>query len=150
MRALVQRVKEGSVKIISENYEQNIGQGLVVLLGVKDGDRIEEVNFVADKCCNLRIFSDKAQKMNLNIKDIDGEALVISQFTLAGSVKKGRRPSFDKAMASKDAKELYEMFCKELNKEIPVKTGIFGAMMEIEIINDGPVTFVVDSKELNG
>ena len=149
MIALLQRVKRSSVKVEGKTISE-IGQGLNILLGIFKDDSKEDIEKLIKKIVNLRIFSDKEQKMNLNIKDIDGEALVISQFTLAGSVKKGRRPSFDKAMASKDAKELYEMFCKELNKEIPVKTGIFGAMMEIEIINDGPVTFVVDSKELNG
>ena len=150
MRALVQRVKEGGVRISSENYEQNIGQGLVVLLGVKDGDGIEEVNFVADKCCNLRIFSDENDKMNLSLKDINGEMLIISQFTLYGDTRKGNRPSFSESAKPDLANKLYEKFIERVKFNIDsknVKTGIFAAMMDVQILNEGPVTILVESKE---
>ncbi len=147
MIALLQRVKRSSVKVDGKLISE-IGQGLNILLGIFKDDSKEDIEKLIKKIVNLRIFSDEVGKMNYSIKDINGEALVISQFTLAGSVKKGRRPSFDKAMASKEAEGLYEIFCKELNKTICVKMGIFGAMMDVEIINDGPVTFIVDSKNL--
>jgi D-tyrosyl-tRNA(Tyr) deacylase len=150
MRALVQRVKEGGVKIYSENYEQSIQKGLVILLGVKEGDNIDDINFVADKCCNLRIFNDENDKMNLSVKDVDGEILIISQFTLYGNARKGNRPSFTASAKPERANELYEKFILRLKKNIgegKVKTGIFGAMMEVKIINDGPVTILVESKE---
>jgi len=150
MRALVQRVKEGGVKIYSENYEQSIKKGLVILLGVKEGDNIDDINFVADKCCNLRIFNDENDKMNLSVKDVDGEILIISQFTLYGNARKGNRPSFTASAKPEKANELYEKFILRLKKNIgegKVKTGIFGAMMEVKIINDGPVTILVESKE---
>jgi len=149
MRALVQRVSKGGVKISSHNYEERIGQGMVVLLGVKDGDGIDELNFVADKCCNLRIFEDENEKMNLSIKDVDGEMLIISQFTLYGDARKGNRPSFIQAAPPALAEELYEKFIARVKENIgddKVKSGIFGAMMEVEIINDGPVTILVESK----
>ena len=149
MRALVQRVSKGGVKISSHNYEERIGQGMVVLLGVRDGDGIDELNFVADKCCNLRIFEDENEKMNLSIKDVDGEMLIISQFTLYGDARKGNRPSFIQAAPPALAEELYEKFIARVKENIgddKVKSGIFGAMMEVEIINDGPVTILVESK----
>jgi len=149
MRALVQRVKSGGVKITSENYEQNIEQGIVLLLGVKEGDTIEDVNFVADKCSNLRIFSDENDKMNLSLKDINGEMLIISQFTLYGNARKGNRPSFTESAKPELANSLYEKFIERVKENIgneKVKTGIFQAMMEVTIINDGPVTIMVESK----
>ncbi len=150
MRALIQRVSEGGVDIPSHNYSKSIGKGLVVLLGVKEGDTIEDVNFVADKCCNLRIFENENDKMNLSIKDIDGEILVISQFTLYGDTRKGNRPSFSKAAAPDIAERLYEDFnvrIKENIGEDKVQNGIFGAMMNVKILNDGPVTILVQSKD---
>ena len=149
MRALVQRVKSGGVKITSENYEKNIGHGIVLLLGVKEGDTIEDVNFVADKCSNLRIFSDENDKMNLSLKDINGEMLIISQFTLYGDARKGNRPSFTESANPELANNLYEKFIERVKENIgneKVKTGIFQAMMEVTIINDGPVTIMVESK----
>ncbi|PIQ07752.1 MAG: D-tyrosyl-tRNA(Tyr) deacylase [Ignavibacteriales bacterium CG18_big_fil_WC_8_21_14_2_50_31_20] len=149
MRALVQRVKSGGVKITSENYEKNIGHGIVLLLGVKEGDTIEDVNFVADKCSNLRIFSDENDKMNLSLKDINGEMLIISQFTLYGDARKGNRPSFTESENPELANNLYEKFIERVKENIgneKVKTGIFQAMMEVTIINDGPVTIMVESK----
>ncbi|MBU0475966.1 MAG: D-tyrosyl-tRNA(Tyr) deacylase [Bacteroidetes bacterium] len=149
MRALVQRVKSGGVKITSENYEQNIGHGIVLLLGVKEGDTIEDVNFVADKCSNLRIFSDENDKMNLSLKDINGEMLIVSQFTLYGDARKGNRPSFTDSAKPELANNLYEKFIERVKENIgneKVKTGIFQVMMEVTIINDGPVTIMVESK----
>jgi len=149
MRALVQRVKEGGVKIPSHHYEDNINKGMVILLGVTHSDAIEEVNFVADKCCNLRIFEDENEKMNLSLKDVDGEVLIISQFTLYGDARKGNRPSFIEAARPEQAEELYDKFINRVKENLgdeKVKTGIFGAMMEVKIINDGPVTIIVESK----
>ena len=149
MRVLVQRVSEGGVKIASRNYEENIKKGMVILLGVTHSDTITEVNFVADKCCNLRIFEDENEKMNLSLKDIDGEVLIISQFTLYGDARKGNRPSFIEAAPPGHAYDLYEKFIKRVKENIgyeKVRTGIFGAMMEVKIINDGPVTIIVESK----
>jgi len=149
MRALVQRVKEGGVIISSENYEQKIGHGIVLLLGVKEGDTIEDVNFVADKCCNLRIFNDENDKMNLSIKDVNGEMLIISQFTLYGNAQKGNRPSYSESANPELANHLYEKFNERVRSNIgleKVKTGIFAAMMDVKIINDGPVTIMVESK----
>ncbi len=149
MRALVQRVKEGGVVIPTENYKRNIGKGIVLLLGVKTGDTITDVNFVADKCCNLRIFNDENDKMNLSIKDVNGEMLIISQFTLYGDTQKGNRPSYSESAKPDLANELYEKFIDRVKNNIGserVKTGIFGAMMDVKIINDGPVTIFVESK----
>lgn len=149
MRALVQRVSKGGVEIFSHNHVAKIGKGFVLLLGVKEGDGIDELNFVADKCCNLRIFEDENEKMNLSIKDISGEMLIISQFTLYGDSRKGNRPSFNEAAPPQLAEELYEKFIDRVKANIgkdKVKSGIFGAMMEVEIINDGPVTVLVESK----
>ncbi len=149
MRAVVQRVSEGGVDIPAHNYSQTIGIGMVILLGVTHGDTDEEVNFVADKCCNLRIFEDENEKMNLSLKDVNGEVLVISQFTLYGDARKGNRPSFVNAAPPEKANELYEKFIERVKSNIgkdKVKSGIFGAMMKVKIINDGPVTIIVESK----
>lgn len=149
MRAILQRVSEGGVKIPDENYSAEIGKGLVILLGIKVGDNEDGVNFVADKCCNLRIFSDGNDKINLSVKDIKGEVLLISQFTLYGETAKGNRPGFTDAVRPGEAIPLYEKFISRLKENLgdeKVKTGIFGAMMEVKIINDGPVTLIVESK----
>lgn len=148
MIAVVQRVSTSSVRVNGEIVGE-IGRGLNILLGVRKGDTADDVLKLAAKIIHLRIFPDDAGKMNLSLLDIDGEALVISQFTLAGSVKKGRRPSFDSSADPEDAETLYEMFVSALRKEVEkVQTGRFGAMMDVAIRNDGPVTFIVDSKEL--
>jgi D-tyrosyl-tRNA(Tyr) deacylase len=150
MRALVQRVTEGSVVVESDSYAAGIGKGMVILLGVKQNDTIEDLNFVADKCSGLRIFEDENQKMNLSLKDIDGEVLIISQFTLYGDARRGNRPSFTDAAQPAIANELYEKFCDRMRANLgeeKVKTGIFGAMMLVKIFNDGPVTILVESKE---
>ncbi|MBZ0200732.1 MAG: D-tyrosyl-tRNA(Tyr) deacylase [Ignavibacteriaceae bacterium] len=149
MRALVQRVSAGGVYIKEENYTAEIGKGMVVLLGIKTSDAESDINFVADKCCNLRIFKDENGKMNLSVKDIGGEMLLISQFTLYGETAKGNRPGFTDAARPEEAIPLYEKFIKRLKENIgseKVKTGVFGAMMSVKIINDGPVTLYVESK----
>ena len=149
MRAIVQRVSKGGVFIKDKNYSAEIGKGMVILLGIKTGDKEDEVNFVADKCSNLRIFEDENEKMNLSLKDIDGEVLVISQFTLYGDTRKGNRPSFTGAARSEIANEMYEKFIKRMKNNLgdeKVKCGVFGAMMMVKIMNDGPVTILVESK----
>ena len=150
MRAVVQRVKFASVTIHEQNYHQKIGKGLLILLGIKTGDTLTDVNFVADKSANLRIFEDAEDKMNKSVKDVDGEVMVISQFTLYGETAKGNRPSFIDAAKPEEAIPLYEKFIERLKENLgaeKVKTGIFGAMMDIELINYGPVTVLVESKK---
>lgn len=150
MRAVVQRVSEGSVTIEKPKHYAEIRKGMVILLGVKEGDTEEDINFVADKCTNLRIFEDENQKMNLSLKDIDGEVLVISQFTLYGDTRKGNRPSFTDAARPEVAEAMFEKFIQRMKNNLgdeKVKCGIFGAMMLIKIFNDGPVTILVESKE---
>ncbi len=150
MRAVVQRVSEGGVNIPSENYLASIGKGMVILLGIKIGDTVDDVIWTADKCCNLRIFEDAHEKMNLSIKDINGEVLIISQFTLYGETAKGNRPSFTLAAKPEEAIPLYEKFLERMKQNLgedKVKNGIFGAMMSVKIINDGPVTVLVETKQ---
>ena len=149
MKAVVQRVKSASVKVEEQNFYQGIDKGLLILLGIREGDTIEDVNFVADKCCNLRIFEDAEDKMNKSIKEVSGEMLIISQFTLYGETAKGNRPSFIAAAKPESAIPLYEKFVfrvKENLGESQVKEGIFGAMMDVELVNYGPVTVIVESK----
>jgi len=147
MIAVLQRVKKGSVRI-SEETVGSIAEGLVVFLGVFETDTSQDVQFLTDKICDFRIFNDDNQKMNLSIKDVSGQILVISQFTLCGDWLKGRRPSFISAACPEKGKALYLDFIQHLrNKCITVETGKFGAMMNVELINDGPVTFVLDSEK---
>jgi len=149
MRAVVQRVSEGGVYIPKENYKAEIGKGIVILLGIKSDDNENDLIFVCDKCSNLRIFEDENEKMNLSLKDINGEVLIISQFTLYGDAQKGNRPSFTEAARPEIAIPLYENFISRMKANLgneKVKTGIFGAMMEVKIINDGPVTILIESK----
>ncbi len=149
MRALVQRVSEGGVYVLSENYSAEIQKGMVILLGIRFDDTEEDLIFVADKCCNLRIFEDDNDKMNISLKEIDGEVLVISQFTLYGDAQRGNRPGFTDAAKPEIAIPLYEKFIYRLKLNLgedKVKSGIFGAMMKVKIINDGPVTILVESK----
>ena len=147
MIALIQRVNKSSVSVDGKEVAA-IGKGLNILLGVFDGDTQEDINKLINKIVKLRIFSDECGKMNLSIQDIGGKVLVVSQFTLAGSVKKGNRPSFSKAMPPIAAKELYLEFIEKLNQFIEVENGVFGATMQVEINNDGPVTFILDSTKL--
>ncbi len=149
MRALVQRVSEASVTINEPAYVSEIKKGMVILLGVKDGDTDEDLSFVADKCSNLRIFEDENEKMNFSLKDIDGEVLVISQFTLYGDARKGNRPSFIEAARPEIAEEMYNKFIQRMKSNLDnekVKHGIFGSMMLVKIFNDGPVTIIIESK----
>lgn len=144
MKALIQRVKSASVTIDGLLYSK-IGQGLLVFLGVEKGDDKLNAEKLADKLSKLRIFEDENEKMNHSILDIEGEMLIVSQFTLCGDCKKGTRPSFDKSAPPQVANELYEYFISQVKSfNIPVQTGKFGAMMDVELINDGPVTFMVE------
>ncbi len=144
MKALIQRVKSASVTIDGSLYSK-IGQGLLVFLGVEKGDDKLNAEKLADKLSKLRIFEDENEKMNHSILDIEGEMLIVSQFTLCGDCKKGTRPSFDKSAPPQIANELYEYFISQVKSfNIPVQTGKFGAMMDVELINDGPVTFMVE------
>jgi D-tyrosyl-tRNA(Tyr) deacylase len=150
MKAVVQRVKSASVTISEQNYFQEIGKGLLILLGIKAGDTEDDVNFIADKCCNLRIFEDAEDKMNRSVKEVNGEMLIISQFTLYGETAKGNRPSFIDAAKPDEAIPLYEKFVSRVRMNLgddKIKVGIFGAMMDIQLVNYGPVTVLVESKK---
>lgn len=144
MKALIQRVKRASVSIEGKLYS-SISSGLLVFLGVEKDDEKVNAEKLAQKVINLRVFEDENDKMNLSLKDLKGEMLVVSQFTLCGDCKKGTRPSFDKAANPDKAVDLYEYFIKCLKEDnIPVQTGKFRAMMDVELINDGPVTLWVE------
>jgi len=146
MVAVLQRSREGKVTVEGRITGQ-IDKGLVILLGVMKGDTEADADFLADKAAGFRIFGDENGKMNLSLRDVGGAALVISQFTLCGDWRKGRRPGFDKAAPPEEGKRLYEYFCEQLRKlEVPVETGEFGAMMDVSLVNEGPVTFVMDSR----
>ena len=145
MKVLVQRVKNASVKIDGEIYS-SINHGILAFVGIEKGDTIEQVQKLAKKGVNLRIFPDENDKMNHSLLDINGEMLIVSQFTLCGDCKKGTRPSFDKSAPPALANELYEEFIREVSDMgINTKTGIFGADMEVSLINDGPVTFMLEA-----
>jgi len=147
MRAVVQRVKEAKIEVDSQ-IVGSIGKGLLVYLGVGKDDSEKDVEFIADKLVNLRIFADENDKMNLSVLDVGGEILLVSQFTLYGDCRKGRRPGFDLAGEPKTAERLYEKTIEAIRqKDAPVKTGIFAAHMDVTSINDGPVTFLLDSKK---
>jgi len=146
MRVVVQRSKNAKVTVNDEITGQ-ISKGLVLLVGVTHEDKEEDAVFLAEKIVNLRIFEDDAGKMNLSLLDVGGEILSVSQFTLYGDCRKGRRPNFMEAARPEQANQLYERFNNLLReKDIKVETGIFGAMMDVELINDGPVTLIVESK----
>ncbi|MBR3791677.1 MAG: D-tyrosyl-tRNA(Tyr) deacylase [Clostridia bacterium] len=148
MRAVVQRVLNASVEVENKIVGQ-INQGFLVLLGVGQEDDESDMKYIADKIMNLRVFEDENEKMNLSINDIKGELLVVSQFTLYGDCRKGRRPSFDTAGEPKMAKELYLKTCEYFKSfGIKTETGIFAADMKVNLLNDGPVTLLLDSKKL--
>jgi D-tyrosyl-tRNA(Tyr) deacylase len=149
MKAVVQRVRSASVEIPSDKYSATINRGLLILLGIKTGDTIKEVNFVADKCSRLRIFEDNENNLNLSVQDVHGEVLIISQFTIYGETAKGNRPSFIEAAKPAEAIPLYEDFIERMKQNLgeqKVKTGLFGAMMDVHLVNSGPVTVIVESK----
>lgn len=146
MKALIQRVTRGAVTVDGREVGA-INNGLVILLGVAKGDEEEDARYLAEKCANLRIFEDDRSHFNHSLLDVGGEVLVISQFTLYGDTRKGRRPGFDEAAPPPQAQALYECFVAAL-KQFPIRVaeGVFGAYMQVEIHNDGPVTFMVESK----
>jgi len=147
MKAVIQRVTQASVTIDGAIVGA-IGQGIVLLLGVEKGDTKEDATWLMNKIVNLRIFEDNLGKMNLSVLDVHGEVLAVSQFTLAGNCDKGRRPSFDTAALPEEAKVLYQFSLAELKKfGCPVATGVFQADMHVHLINDGPVTFILDTKK---
>jgi len=144
VRAIVQRVSQASVTV-EEKVVGRISQGLMILLGVKTGDTEDEARWLAHKIAGLRIFSDDKGKFNLSVQDVGGSALVVSQFTLYGNARKGRRPSFTDAALPNVAEPLVDRFVEFLHAEgLPVETGIFGAVMQVEIHNDGPVTLILE------
>ncbi|MHA1408595.1 MAG: D-aminoacyl-tRNA deacylase [Candidatus Heimdallarchaeaceae archaeon] len=146
MISVVQRAKNAYVEV-DGNTVAKIDFGLVILLGILHDDKEEDADFLANKIAYFRIFNDDKGKMNLSIKDINGQILVISQFTLCADWKKGRRPSFVNSAPPDKAKQLYEYFIDKLSEyDIPVEHGIFGAMMDVHLVNCGPVTFILDSK----
>jgi D-tyrosyl-tRNA(Tyr) deacylase len=148
MRTVVQRVKEARVEVADQIIGQ-IGEGILVFLGIGKEDRKKDADYLIEKVINLRIFENYEGKMNLSLKEIKGEMLVVSQFTLLGDCRKGRRPSFSKAARPEEAKKLYEYFISESRKQgITVSSGKFQAMMEVSLLNDGPVTLLIDSKKL--
>lgn len=146
MRAVIQRVAEASVGVDGITVSA-IGRGLLILLGIETADTASDIEWLSGKIAGMRIFSDADDKMNLSVCDISGDVLVVSQFTLHASTKKGNRPSFLKSAAPEIAEPLYAQFCETLGKKIakPVARGIFGADMKVSLINDGPVTIVMDS-----
>ena len=147
MKAVVQRVTKARVDVAGKTVGR-IGRGILVLLGVEKGDAEPDADRLAEKIVGLRIFEDDAGKMNLALREIDGALLVVSQFTLAGNCAKGRRPSFDGAAPPHEANRLYEHFVAKVREmAVPVATGVFQAMMEVSLVNDGPVTFVLQSRE---
>lgn len=147
MRALIQRVSEAAVKIEGATVS-SIGKGLLVLLGIEEADTSEDVQWLSAKIVNLRIFDDTKGVMNLSVKEISGEVILVSQFTLYASTKKGNRPSYIKAAKPETAVPLYEKMIQQLTVDIgkPIETGRFGADMKVGLVNDGPVTIWIDSK----
>ncbi len=144
MKIVLQRVKKASVSI-EGRISGSINKGILILLGIHKDDTIDQADFLAAKCVDLRIFPDSEGKMNLSLKEINGEALIVSQFTLYGDCRKGRRPSYTNAAFPEKGNELYEYFVKKMREHVKeVQTGVFGAMMDVELINDGPVTIILE------
>jgi D-tyrosyl-tRNA(Tyr) deacylase len=148
MRAVIQRVTKASVTI-ENKIKSSIGQGLLILIGIEEADNEEDIDWLCNKVVQLRIFNDNKGIMNLSVKDVDGALMAVSQFTLYAKTKKGNRPSYIRAAHPDKAIPLYELFVKKLTDLVgkKVETGKFGAMMQIELINDGPVTIIIDTKE---
>ena len=148
MRAFVQRVQSASVTIDGKQISQ-INKGFLVLIGIETGDTTDDLKYISSKVMNLRVFEDEHQKMNLALKDVEGSILAVSQFTLLGDARSSRRPSFITAARPAEAIPLYEQLIQSWrNEQIPVQTGVFGADMKVELINDGPVTILLDSKKI--
>lgn len=148
MRALIQRVSAGNVSIEGSIYA-SIGKGYVILLGIRKGDTMADADFLASKCAGLRVMEDEGGKMNLSLEDVQGSVIVVSQFTLYGDAQHGNRPSFIDAAAPPEAEPLYERFVDRMRSLLGaerVATGVFGAMMEVKILNDGPVTILIESR----
>ena len=145
MKIVVQRVKNAKVEV-DEKVVGKIEKGFLVLLGVSSEDTKEEADYLVKKLCNLRVFEDENEKMNLSLKDVNGKLLIVSQFTLYADCSKGNRPSFVNAARPEKAEELYEYFCKQCEEkyEIEVEKGIFGANMKVSLLNDGPVTIIIE------
>lgn len=147
MKALIQRVKEAEVKV-EEKSVGSISQGILILLGVAEEDSEKDADYLAQKILNLRIFPDDKSKMNLSVQDIKGELLVVSQFTLVGNCNKGNRPSFDRAAEPEEASRLCGYFIEKIKTSgLKVFSGVFGAMMNVSLVNDGPVTFMLESRK---
>jgi len=148
MRAVVQRVDKASVEV-EDRLVADISKGILIFLGIEKGDETSDADFLVDKVTNLRIFEDDAGKMNRSLADIAGEMLVVSQFTLLGDCRKGRRPAFTAAEEAERSKRLYSYFIKQAKERITVvKAGIFQTVMKVQLINDGPVTLLLDSRKL--
>lgn len=148
MRALIQKVSKAHVTIDGETHG-SIGKGFVIFLGIKKGDNQSAAEYLAEKCSHLRVFEDEAEKMNLALSDVDGQLLIISQFTLYADVEKGNRPGFSDAARPEEAEPLYEHFVARMKRilgEEKVATGVFRAMMEVHLVNEGPVTIIIESK----
>ena len=149
MKAVIQRVKSASVSV-DDKIIGEIAAGFLILLGVEQSDTQDDLNYLVKKIIGLRIFKDDNKNMNLSIKDVGGEALVVSQFTLCADTSRGRRPSFIKAAYPEEADSMYQQFCEQLTmNNLSVQTGKFGAMMDVSLVNDGPVTIILDSREKN-
>ena len=149
MKAVIQRVKSASVSV-DDKIIGEIATGFLILLGVEQSDTQDDLNYLVKKTIGLRIFKDNNKNMNLSIKDVGGEALVVSQFTLCADTSRGRRPSFIKAANPEEADSMYQQFCEQLTmNNLSVQTGKFGAMMDVSLVNDGPVTIILDSREKN-
>ena len=149
MKAVIQRVKSASVSV-DDKIIGEIAIGFLILLGVEQNDTQDDLNYLVKKTIGLRIFKDDNKNMNLSIKDVGGEALVVSQFTLCADTSRGRRPSFIKAANPEEADSMYQQFCEQLTmNNLSVQTGKFGAMMDVSLVNDGPVTILLDSREKN-
>jgi len=147
VKVVIQRVSQATVKV-SDKIISEIKLGFLILLGVEKSDSKEDINWLVNKILNLRVFSDNELKMNLSIKDIKGEIIVVSQFTLHAKTKKGNRPSYIEAANPEQAEPLYEEFISQLKNKsaVSVQSGVFGANMQVDIVNDGPVTIIIDSK----
>jgi|TARA_B100000809_G_scaffold183732_1_gene181634 D-tyrosyl-tRNA(Tyr) deacylase len=149
LKAVIQRVASASVAVDGETISK-IAAGFLILLGVEQGDKEDDLNYLVKKTVGLRIFKDGNNNMNLSIQDVNGEALVVSQFTLCADTSRGRRPSFIRAASPEDADQMYQQYCEQLTvNNISVQTGKFGAMMDVSLVNDGPVTIILNSRDKN-